>query len=125
VDVEVVYTPLDYKLLLGFNWTYPMTVVISSVFHTLFFPHDGKILTIDHFPFAYASPSASIGPLILMVDNSQLKTKNIKFIHPLWVPLTSLHRFTMFMPCPIGSFHQIGLFLSALPILTILGPYLP
>jgi hypothetical protein len=47
VDVEVVDAPLDYKLLLGCNWTYAMTAVVSSVFHTLCFPHVGKIVTID------------------------------------------------------------------------------
>ena len=28
LDVEVVDVPLDYKLLLGSNWTYAMTVII-------------------------------------------------------------------------------------------------
>jgi hypothetical protein len=32
VDVEVVDVPLDYKLLLGHNWTYTMTTIISSIF---------------------------------------------------------------------------------------------
>jgi hypothetical protein len=50
VDVEVVDAPLDYNLLLGHNWTYAMTIVVSSIFHTLCFPHDGKIVTIDHCP---------------------------------------------------------------------------
>jgi hypothetical protein len=47
VDVEVVDVPLDYNLLLGCNWTYAMTAVVSSIFCTLCFPHDGKIVTID------------------------------------------------------------------------------
>jgi hypothetical protein len=47
VDVEVVDAPLDYNLLLGCNWTYAMTIVVSSVFHTLCFPHEGKIVMID------------------------------------------------------------------------------
>jgi hypothetical protein len=47
VDVEVVDAPLDYKLLLGCNWTYVMTIVVSSVFHTLYFPLDGKIMMIN------------------------------------------------------------------------------
>jgi hypothetical protein len=32
VDVEVVDVPLDYNLLLGCNWTYAMTAIVSSVF---------------------------------------------------------------------------------------------
>jgi hypothetical protein len=47
VDVEVVDAPLNYNLLLGCNWTYAMTTIISFVFCTLCFPHDGKIVTID------------------------------------------------------------------------------
>jgi hypothetical protein len=47
VDVEVVDVPLDYNLLLGRNWTYAMTAIVLSVFRTLCFPHDGKIVTID------------------------------------------------------------------------------
>jgi hypothetical protein len=35
VDVEVVDVPLDYNLLLGHNWTYAMTAIVSSIFHTL------------------------------------------------------------------------------------------
>jgi hypothetical protein len=77
VDVEVVDVPLDYNLLLGHNWTCAMTIVISSVFHTLCFPHDGKIATVNQLSFAYAIPNAYVGPLILVVDNSQSKNENI------------------------------------------------
>jgi hypothetical protein len=77
VDVEVVDAPLDYNLLLGHNWTYAMTAIVSSIFHTLCFPHDGKIMTIDQLSFAYASPNASVGPSIPMIDNSQPTTENI------------------------------------------------
>jgi hypothetical protein len=47
VDVEVVDVPLNYNLLLGCNWNYAMTAVVFSVFHTLGFPRDGNIMTID------------------------------------------------------------------------------
>jgi hypothetical protein len=77
VDVEVVDAPLDYNLLLGCNWTYAMTVVMSSIFHTLCFPHEGKIVMIDQLSFLYASPNESILPSIPMIDNSQPTTKYI------------------------------------------------
>jgi hypothetical protein len=51
VDVEVVDGPLGYNLLLGYNWTYAMTVVMSSIFRTLCFPHQGKIMMIDKLSF--------------------------------------------------------------------------
>jgi hypothetical protein len=77
VDVEVVDAPLDYNLLLERNWTYAMTVLVSSIFHTLCFPHDGKIVMVDQLSFVYASPSAYVEPSIPMVDNSQLEIENI------------------------------------------------
>jgi hypothetical protein len=51
VDVEVVDAPLDYNLLLGRSWFYAMTVVASSVFRCVQFPHKGKIVTIDQLDF--------------------------------------------------------------------------
>ena len=47
IQVEVVDAPLDYNLLLGRNWFYAMTVVASTVFRTVQFPHLGIIVTID------------------------------------------------------------------------------
>jgi hypothetical protein len=77
MEVEVVDAPLNYNLLLGHNWTYSMVSVVSSIFHTLYFPHQGEIVTIDQLSFVYSSLNASVGPSIPMVDNSQLKTENI------------------------------------------------
>jgi hypothetical protein len=47
VEVEVVDALLYYNLFLGRNWTYSMIVVVSFIFHTLCFPHEGKIVMID------------------------------------------------------------------------------
>jgi hypothetical protein len=47
VDVNVVDAPLNYNLLLGRSWFYAMTVVASSMFRCVQFPHQGKIVTID------------------------------------------------------------------------------
>ena len=47
VDVEVIDTPLDYKILLGQSYTYAMSAVPSAVYHKMSFPHNGKIVTID------------------------------------------------------------------------------
>jgi hypothetical protein len=54
-----------------------MIVVILSIFCTLCFPHYGKIMMIDQLSFAYASPNASIGPSIPVIDNFHLETENI------------------------------------------------
>jgi hypothetical protein len=71
VEVEVVDAPLDYNILLGRNWTYAMTTIVSSVFHVLCFPHEGKIVTIDQLSFLHTLvPSASVGPSVPIIDNS-------------------------------------------------------
>jgi hypothetical protein len=51
VDVEVVDAPLYYNLLLGRSWFYAMTVVASSIFRCVKFPHQGKISTVDQLDF--------------------------------------------------------------------------
>jgi len=77
VKVEVVDAPLDYKPLLGCNWTYAMIIIVSSIFRTLCFLHEGNIVTIDQLSFACFIPNASIGPSILVIENSQSAIKNI------------------------------------------------
>jgi len=47
VDVEVVDRKLDYNLLLGCSWTYAMMAVVSTIFHIILFPLDGKVITVD------------------------------------------------------------------------------
>jgi hypothetical protein len=77
VDVKVVDVPLDYNLLVGCNWTYAMTIVLLSIFHTLCFPHEGKIVTIDQLLFVHASPNALVGPLIPVIENSWQETEDV------------------------------------------------
>jgi hypothetical protein len=60
VDVEVVDAPLDYNLLLGRSWFYAMTVVASSVFRCVQFPHQGKIVTIDQLDFCTPDARAPV-----------------------------------------------------------------
>jgi hypothetical protein len=79
VEVEVVDAPLDYNLLLGCNWNYHMIVIVSFIFCTLCFPHDGKIVVIDQLSFAYTSPNEFFGPSIPVIKNSQPATENISF----------------------------------------------
>jgi hypothetical protein len=76
VEAEVVDEPLNYNMLLGRNWTYAMVIVVSFVFRTLCFPHQGEIMTIDQLSFVYSSLNAFVGPSIPIVDNSQQATKN-------------------------------------------------
>ena len=62
IEVEVVDAPLDYNLLLGRNWMYIMQAIASSLFRVVFFPFNGKIVTIDQTSFKNPSVTTSLGP---------------------------------------------------------------
>ena len=47
----VVQGPLDFDLLLRRDCVYAMKAVVSTLFQVMYFPHDGKIVTIDHISF--------------------------------------------------------------------------
>jgi hypothetical protein len=78
VEVEVVDAHLEYNLLLGRNWTYAMIFIVSFIFCTLWFTHEGDIVTIDQLSFAYSIPNASPGQSIPVIDNSRPTTENIR-----------------------------------------------
>jgi hypothetical protein len=60
VDVEVVDAPLNYNLLLRRSWFYAMTVVASSMFRCVQFPHQGKIVTINQLDFCTSDARAPV-----------------------------------------------------------------
>ena len=39
IEVEVVDAPLYYNILLGQSWIYAMKVIVSSIFHVIWFPY--------------------------------------------------------------------------------------
>ena len=47
----VVQGPLDFNLLLGHDYVYAMKAVVSTLFQVMYFPHDGKIVTVDQLSF--------------------------------------------------------------------------
>jgi hypothetical protein len=64
VEVEVFDAPLDYNLLLGRSWINSMRAVVSTLFHVVHFPHQGKVVTVDQLAFF----------------NSDTRTGNVPFI---------------------------------------------
>jgi hypothetical protein len=76
VKVEVVNAYLDYNLLLGRSWNYTMKAVVTTVFRVLLFPHEGRIVTIDQFPFSHPDPSLGESA-VPMIDNPQPDVVNI------------------------------------------------
>ena len=51
IDIEVVNAQLDYNLLLERIYMYAMRVFVSTVFHLMMFPHEGKIVTVDQLTY--------------------------------------------------------------------------
>jgi hypothetical protein len=51
VEMEVFDAPLDYNLLLGRSWIDSMHAVVSTLFHVVCFPHQGKVITINQLAF--------------------------------------------------------------------------
>jgi len=51
IDVSVTQGALDFSLLLGRDYVYAMGALVSSLFHVVCFPHDGRIVTIDQLSF--------------------------------------------------------------------------
>jgi hypothetical protein len=51
VEVEVFDAPLDYNLLLGRSWIDSMRSVVSTLFHLVCFPHQGKVVMVDQLAF--------------------------------------------------------------------------
>ena len=47
IDVMVVQDPLDFALLLGRDYVYAMKAIVSTLFRVIYFPHDGRVVTID------------------------------------------------------------------------------
>jgi hypothetical protein len=51
IDVMVVQDPLDFTLLLGRHYVYAMKAIVSTLFHVISFPHDGRVVTVDQLSF--------------------------------------------------------------------------
>jgi hypothetical protein len=51
IDVMVVRDPLDFSLLLGWDYFYAMKAIVSTLFCVISFPHYGRIVTIDQLSF--------------------------------------------------------------------------
>ena len=73
----MVDAPLDYNLLLGRNWMYIMQAVVSSLFHVVCFPFNGKIVTIDQTSFKNPSVTTSLGASIPIIEHSQPATGSV------------------------------------------------
>jgi hypothetical protein len=51
IDVMVFQDPLDFSLLLRWDYLYAMKAIVSTLFCVIYFPHDGRMVTIDQLSF--------------------------------------------------------------------------
>ena len=59
VNLMVVQGPLYFNLILGHGYVYFMGDIVSSLFHVMCFPHQGRIVTIDQLVFFGPNMEAS------------------------------------------------------------------
>ena len=92
IEVEVVDAPLDYNLLLGRNWMYSMQAVASSLFLVVFFPFNGKIVTMirHHSVIRVLIHHRKLLSRLSIILNRQLGVWVWVCIHLLWEPLAVL-----------------------------------
>jgi hypothetical protein len=64
VEVEVFDTPLDYNIFLGCSWIDSMHAVVSTLFHVVHFPHQGKVITVNQLAFFNSDTHTSNVPFI-------------------------------------------------------------
>ena len=77
IEDEVIDRSLEYNLLLGINWIYSMKAVPSIVFHTISFPHQGKIITADQLDFCTSDLRSNTESTIPLIGDSSTKSKTI------------------------------------------------
>jgi hypothetical protein len=71
IDIEVIDAPLDYNILFGRSYMYAMKAVASSIFRTMMFPHNGKIVTIDQVSHYEPNPSANLDNILPLIHTNQ------------------------------------------------------
>jgi hypothetical protein len=70
IDIEVIDAPLNYNILFGHSYMYAMKAVTSSVFRTMMFPHNGKIITIDQVSHYEPNASSNIDNILPFVHTN-------------------------------------------------------
>jgi hypothetical protein len=71
INIEVIDAQLDYNILFGRSYMYAMKAVASSVFRTIMFPHNGKIVTIDQVSHYKPNPSANLDNILPLIHTNK------------------------------------------------------
>jgi hypothetical protein len=115
VEVEIFDAPLDYNLLLGRSWIDSMCVVVSTLFHVVRFPHQGKVVTVDQLAFFNSDTHTGNVPFIAKtplgyenVGVGLLKDSSLMGTFPIPPPN---------VPCPsVASINMISTVPHELPV---------
>jgi hypothetical protein len=75
IDIIVVQDPLYFDLLLGHDYVYAMKAIVSTLFRVIYFPHDGRIVTIDQLLF--------VGPDLTINSMNSLNGSYMQSVSPL------------------------------------------
>jgi hypothetical protein len=75
IDFMVVQDPLNFDLLLGRDYVYAMKYIVSTLFRVIYFPHDGRMVTIDQLSF--------IGPKLITNPMTSLNGSYMQSISPM------------------------------------------
>lgn len=100
--MEIFDANLDYNMLLGQNWVYAMDVIVSSLFHVLCFPHEGRIFTIDQMDYSPNDPNTSSDSIVPLVKNTKQRMENFG------VGMYSSLMGTFDIPSPIAHINVIS-----------------
>ena len=71
IDIEVIDVTLDYNILFRRSYMYAMKAVASSVFRTIMFHHNGKIVTVDQVSYYEPNPSANVDNILPLIHTNQ------------------------------------------------------
>jgi len=67
IEIEVIDAPLDYNILLGHSYIYMMKAMTSFMFHTMIFPQNGKVITIDQLTHYEPHPTMNLDNILPLI----------------------------------------------------------
>jgi hypothetical protein len=76
-EVEEFGASLDYNSFLGISRMYAMMTVVSNLFCIIYFPHEGRIMTIDKVVSNLSDETANPGSMVPWIEQYHATTESI------------------------------------------------
>jgi hypothetical protein len=70
IEIDIINAMLNYNIFFGCSYMYAMKVVTSSVFQTMMFPHNGKIITINQVSHYEPNPLSNINNILPFIHTN-------------------------------------------------------